>query len=677
MNDETLKELGLTVEAASELEAILADREAEEVGVEAALEGAEAAEMAAPAVLAASVSSRAFDLIVEYETGGYAYYDKVIKRRPIWPGLRSGVTIGFGYDLGYVSEVEFRQDWGILQPNKRERLVKAVGKHGGNTTVSTLTSLITEFNDIVVEWDTAKSVFKAASLPKFAARTFNSLPNCALLSSDCFGVLVSLTFNRGASYAKAHDPAKDPIDRYREMRAIKAAMTDLRLERVPGIIRDMKRIWKGTDIEKGMTRRREDEAKLFEAGLAARDAVVAAGPRSLGARPAVAMESMTATAPVGGAIPPDAEVWDGPGDEDFFQDVTEDDIAEAAQSGRIFEAAADVEWAPDAESFDYAHLGVSMSQGSFTLRADDLALLAEMNSFPVEEAGDTPVLFGLRGCGIIKDHATTDQEVTLTDQRPDHRTPRCTLGVWNRQRGTIQVFPGSTVPNAKAVIGWFRTRQAGNQLPTGLYRYIVGVHNERPGCFVLRKSENEKRVVVVRRSSNDLRYDVKDVVERCAPGDNIHPTFSSGHAVFSSFGCQTIVGTAEKRTGKHAGPWAAFRKAAGLTTDDGQPGKPYLYMLLTGAEARLASGLRADGLTGDPVSRRRIRRLRIGSKGPRVKALQAKLGLPNQDETLGPLTAEKLHAFQGNLPPGGRSDGIWTPQLDTAFGWGIFGSIGA
>jgi endonuclease G len=311
-------------------------------------------------------------------------------------------------------------------------------------------------------------------------------------------------------------------------------------------------------------------------------------------------------------------------------------------------------------------------------------LLAQLNDFPIAEAGDTPILFGLRGCGIVRDHGHSEHEVVLKDQRPDHRNARCVMGVWKRAKGAVHVFPGSTVPNEAALINWRRTKRAGNLLPTGLYRYIVGSHatpradgtlNSRPGCFLLRETSSRKRVVVVRRSDDDLSYDLADQPHRTAPGDNIHPTFFSTATSFSSLGCQTVVGTADS-AGKHTGPWAEFRRTAGLSTPVGTPGKPFLYMLLTGAETALASELRKQGLVTDPPSLRRLRRLRFGSRGDAVARLQAKLGVPNPDGDLGAFTSETLHRLQRATPPKTRSDGIWGPDYDSAFGFGVFGSLG-
>src|SRR5690349_17254159 len=48
-----------------------------------------------------------------------------------WPGAKSGITIGIGYDLGYVTVDHFESDWGeYLTANPRERLKAVVGLTG-------------------------------------------------------------------------------------------------------------------------------------------------------------------------------------------------------------------------------------------------------------------------------------------------------------------------------------------------------------------------------------------------------------------------------------------------------------------------------------------------------------------------------------------------------------------
>ena len=262
---------------ADEIAALLGYREQQEVDAEdapgdpgAGLLSTDPSPQAMQA--AAHVSPGAFDLIVSYETGGRPYYEHVSNARPIWPQASSGVTIGFGYDLGYVTDLEFKRDWTALlsglSASQRAALAACVGVHGGTAPAQTMQALAAGVGDVAVSWEAALSVYRSSTLPRFALRTLNALPNCDALSNDCFGVLVSLTFNRGASYAKAQDPG-DTLDRYREMRAIKAAMQARRFGDVAALIEAMIRIWVGTSVEDGMRRRRTEEAAMFLEGLAA------------------------------------------------------------------------------------------------------------------------------------------------------------------------------------------------------------------------------------------------------------------------------------------------------------------------------------------------------------------------------------------------------------------------
>jgi len=668
-----MSNLGLS---AAEIESVitaLGYREQEEIAAEtaAAIGTAAAAAPSAPAVAAAAVaaaarvSDRAFKLIVDYETGGKTFYEQVIKSRPIWPKEASGITIGFGYDLGYVSLAEYRRDWAgviaTLTATQTTAMEACIGFHSGKDSAATMLRLLAAVKGLVFSWDDSQVVFKAKTLPKFALLTEQSLPNCNLLNGDCFGVLVSLTFNRGASYGKSHKPG-DVKDRYREMRAIRADMDAKNFADIPKQLKDMIRIWVGTAVETGLRRRRIDEANLFAASLAAG----LAAPPAVGAAPSAA----SAASAVGAAVLHDDEEW---------EELTEDDVAEQALAGTMFTAAAvGAKWASDEVQPDYAHLGPNLSTGlAFTLTVEDLALLAQLNDFDVTSVGATPILFGLRGAGIVKDH-TAGRSIVLIDQRPDHILPRCVIGVWDSRADKISVFPGSTVPNQAAVAKYKNARTAGNLLATGFYEYRCGPHTTKnqstPGAFLLRNKDMSHRTVVVRRSLDDLIYQRGDLVDRCEPGDNIHPTFFSQPVGFSSFGCQTVVGTF--KSGTHSGPWGALRIAAGFTTASGVPGKAFSYMLLTGAEARMASALRTGGLVSDKIALRKLRRLRIGSRGTAVKALQEQLGLASPDGDFGPNTCVALHALQKSLPGSTGSDGILTPELHDAKGWQFLASIG-
>lgn len=244
----------------AEIEAALGDREREEVLAQY-VASAEEGPGVDPALAATRVSTAAFDLVVRHETGGRAFYEQIIKGRPEWPKGASGITIGFGYDLGYVGPAEFARDWAVLPTADRAALAGSIGKHGGNSSVAAMQTLCAATRPaLVVAWETAQTVFRASTLPKFAAITWNALPNATNLSADCFGALVSLTFNRGPSF-------RSEGARYTEMRAIRAAMVAQNFAAIPAQIRAMIRIWVGGPIEAEMTRRRNNEAALFARGL--------------------------------------------------------------------------------------------------------------------------------------------------------------------------------------------------------------------------------------------------------------------------------------------------------------------------------------------------------------------------------------------------------------------------
>jgi GH24 family phage-related lysozyme (muramidase) len=87
--------------------------------------------------------------------------------------------------------------------------------------------------------------------------TERALPNTGKLSADSLGALVSLAYNRGASFDSEGT-------RYQEMRAIKADMAAKKYQDVPKQIRNMKRLWPNV---KGLRVRRDLEAQLFQDGL--------------------------------------------------------------------------------------------------------------------------------------------------------------------------------------------------------------------------------------------------------------------------------------------------------------------------------------------------------------------------------------------------------------------------
>jgi hypothetical protein len=205
------------------------------------------------------LSKKSLDLILEFEVGGGEnYYNKFLKN-PTWPEGQSGVTIGIGYDLGYVNKTEFSEDWKDLPKEIFDRLYKVVGIKGYNAK-----NLIRGLKDINIPWDLALKVFNNKTVTKFYNLTKQTFPNFDNLPEDAKGGLVSLVFNRGNALEG---------DRRREMKLIRDGMKlvstfdQKALSFIANQIRNMKRIWIGGSIEKGMSRRRDAEAKLIEESL--------------------------------------------------------------------------------------------------------------------------------------------------------------------------------------------------------------------------------------------------------------------------------------------------------------------------------------------------------------------------------------------------------------------------
>jgi hypothetical protein len=92
------------------------------------------------------------------------------------------------------------------------------------------------------------------------------LSNTGELSADSLGALVSLIYNRGASFSISE--ANDPTGRFREMRNIKGHMANKAFDQIPGELLAMRRLWLGVPDMRGVVLRREAEAALFKQGLA-------------------------------------------------------------------------------------------------------------------------------------------------------------------------------------------------------------------------------------------------------------------------------------------------------------------------------------------------------------------------------------------------------------------------
>lgn len=198
------------------------------------------------------ISDCAVALIEQHESGGYDYYTR-FAQHPYWPGVESGLTIGFGFDIGYRTAEELELRFAGLGPAAIARLGKALGVNGGQgaRAKAKLKRFVRDLADITIVWDLARTVLREFDIPRYSDLTSKTFP-IQELNPDQFGALVSLVFNRGTRLDG---------ERRREMAAIHQALSSKRLGEVPQLLRSMKRLW--PDVP-SLQRRREDEARLFE-----------------------------------------------------------------------------------------------------------------------------------------------------------------------------------------------------------------------------------------------------------------------------------------------------------------------------------------------------------------------------------------------------------------------------
>jgi hypothetical protein len=201
------------------------------------------------------ISQSAFDLIVAEEVSSKAYYIKNYQH-PEWPQGASGVTVGIGYDLGYASPAKITADFGQYVPaDMLTQMIRCSGVTGGRA--ASLLGAVK--SSIIIPWDVAIKVFAERDVPQWSAQVLRSCPGADKMNSTCFGVIVSIAYNRGAGGFNSSS------DRNREMREIKEAIATGNFAQIPTLIRSMARLWPGVS---GLQGRRRREAALFEKGLA-------------------------------------------------------------------------------------------------------------------------------------------------------------------------------------------------------------------------------------------------------------------------------------------------------------------------------------------------------------------------------------------------------------------------
>lgn len=200
-----------------------------------------------PHAPSSQVDPAAVDLIIRWEVTSRARYERALSR-PIYPGGASGITWGIGYDGGHQTAPRIRTDWSA-HPHV-ERLASTAGLTGERASAA-----LPAYRDIETPWDMAVQVFADRSVPAYrahAARAFG--PHFEAAPAPVQGALVSVVYNRGPSMIGGSR---------REMRQIRdACLPAGDAACVAREIRSMCRLWRGTELERGLCARREDEARL-------------------------------------------------------------------------------------------------------------------------------------------------------------------------------------------------------------------------------------------------------------------------------------------------------------------------------------------------------------------------------------------------------------------------------
>lgn len=196
------------------------------------------------------------DVTVSHESFKYILETEGYGETPYVPGGSSGVTIGYGYDLGQQKEIQVRSDLHDIYPaGSLERLIGVVGKTGDSAR-----NVVGSVRDIRI---TNELALRLATKMKarYAQLMVDVYPSIIDLHPHCQGAILSLVINRGNSFTKPD------LESRVEMREISDALKEGCPEKIPSKIRAMKRLWQGKPGLRGLILRREEEAKLFERGL--------------------------------------------------------------------------------------------------------------------------------------------------------------------------------------------------------------------------------------------------------------------------------------------------------------------------------------------------------------------------------------------------------------------------
>lgn len=184
------------------------------------------------------------DDIILPEVISREYYTKKLQQ-PMWPGGISGITIGFGYDLGMQTPENIQNDLeGLLPQNQIDILKNLCGRIG---------IMCKRKLPIAIDfpWDTAMKLFYRSSLRRYASQAAMIWPELEELHPLEQTIFVGIVYNRG----KGLDG-----NRRKEMRDLIKAIKDDDDTVMASLVKSMTRLWKGTGMD-GLVIRYEKYAR--------------------------------------------------------------------------------------------------------------------------------------------------------------------------------------------------------------------------------------------------------------------------------------------------------------------------------------------------------------------------------------------------------------------------------
>jgi GH24 family phage-related lysozyme (muramidase) len=194
------------------------------------------------------LNEKGIEFIVNEETGGRAYYEKVYKSTFTWPGGASGPTAMVGIDIGYYTEEEVDKIFKPLTDSAELSLIR-----GGRGLKGFLAKEYTvKLKGITFTWEEAIQTFKEFILPKFTKLTERAFPGVSELHENAQAAMVSLVFNRGTSFK-----GQSRIEML-DLRNIISSSKEY--SQMAEKFKSMKRLW---DKTSGLVGRRDREAALI------------------------------------------------------------------------------------------------------------------------------------------------------------------------------------------------------------------------------------------------------------------------------------------------------------------------------------------------------------------------------------------------------------------------------